>query len=133
MPLFRKELKEDTPFHKEDIIREIRENLSNNFHHWDWLVSKDGAFYTSDFILFRSHHIREEIHKDENIYSPYKKVIESTYQIMAVVYIDKEFEVSPNVFKGDSDSPTKYIYSIEVSSAKDLYKMIKKIDALNGG
>lgn len=130
MPLFHKEVSESTVFNKQDIIQEIRENLKNKLPMWDWMVSKDGAFFTSDFVFFRSHEIKEEIHRAENPYNPFKKTVDSVYQTIVAVYIEESYR-NPEIFNGGRGYPL--ITSIEVSSAKDLYRMLKKIDLSNGG
>lgn len=108
-------------FSKEEVIRNIKENMEEKSPRWKIIDSynilnfKQDEINIPDLLCIRSVSINKEISIEDNVFSHYRRTVPSNYQILVGVYIipdlNDTYQFSHNLWR-----------SINVDSA-DLFFM----------
>lgn len=112
-------------FSKEEVIRNIKENMEEKSPRWKIIDSynilnfKQDEINIPDLLCIRSVNINKEISIEDNVFSHYRRTVPSTYQILVGVYItptlDDIYHFSNNLWR-----------SINVDSAELLFMKLNE-------
>jgi hypothetical protein len=112
-------------FSKEEVIRNIKENIEEKSPRWKIIDSynilnfKQDEINIPDLLCIRSVNINKEISIEDNVFSHYRRTVPSTYQILVGVYItptlDDIYHFSHNLWR-----------SINVDSADLLFMKLNE-------